>query len=227
MKEKSTNVRRRNRYPSFSLSPGNELSKVLQTVQLFSDDTNKCVILKQPTKNNILELPDILLKVLPPIDIRDIPIQVDKSSTNSQHQVTARLPTRYQCLPPYIRDQLRTMAITHALITRQSKLRGRIATVKGTPCPNWHVDKVNLRSLCALHGPGPVIRDQHILFDTGNMEIVSHDRENYADQGDMVFMRGIGQFANMPHLGTLHRSPFHTSAVPRLIVQVDCDDEGD
>lgn len=99
--------------------------------------------------------------------------------------------------------------MTHGLITGSELIKARVAVVYGTPCPKWHVDKVDLRGLCTLYGPGCCIMDE------GELNL---------NQGDVVYMKGIGEAEREKfHRGVIHRSPIveHDCRIPRLVVQTD------
>lgn len=144
-----------------------------------------------------------LLHLLPAIDMRGIEVSI------CQELGTVIIPWKYRALPGYMRQVLVDMAMAHARITQSAMVLGRVAVVYGTPCPRWHVDKVDMRGLCTLHGPGSV------LLEAGT--------ETHLDAGDVVFMRGAGEEGTQAHSAIVHRSPIIPEDVrePRIIVQTD------
>lgn len=151
--------------------------------------------------------PRAFLHRLPALNLRNIPLAVDHS-----HRIVS-LPTLYALLlPPCVRDPLLDLAAAHAAVTGGATVRGRIAVVYGTPCPRWHVDKVVLRCICTLYGPGSVVWQSE----------VEAERELHA--GDVVLMRGAGVDGAKASYATTHRSPEvpEDAPAPRIIVQTDC-----
>ena len=136
-------------------------------------------------------------KVLPPpnFDIRNI-----------------RLPsTRSLPLDPHVELVLKQLAAAYCEATGCETSRGRVARVHGTPCPKAHVDRLHLRALVTLQGPGVVI-----LSGKDPDAVVLR-----ANTGDAVFMTGFSD--DDPSLTPVwHRSPIRADWMPdRLVVQVD------
>lgn len=149
----------------------------------------------QPDCLPSIRLPGPLLALLPPLDVRSIPIR------NTRPAPT--LPRLYSVLGP-VSAALRTLAAHHFRAVDTSILHGRIAVVRGTPCPRWHVDKVRMRGLGTLYGPGSVVRKGEEVLELG--------------EGDVVLMEGVG--VGGEGTGVWHRSPEWHGV--RVIVQTDC-----
>lgn len=161
------------------------------------------------------------LRALPAMDVRDVCARVHittkkgkRKSGEDEEIIHVGLPstTGLQLLPAWIRDAVVGMAGTHALITSEPAVRVRVAIVRGTPCPRWHIDKVPLRGLCTLYGPATVIWDK--------IEGVP----KYLETGDALFLRGATCDISPEQRALTHRSPLveQTHSIPRLVVQTDC-----
>lgn len=158
-------------------------------------------------------LPTWLIENLPAVDWRNIRITVAADS-GREGMRRVSIPAPYaQLVPRDARDALAEMAATHARLTGASVVFGRIAVFCGTPCPRWHVDKVRLRGLCSLHGPGCVLQDDSV-----------REGEVCLRAGDAVFMYGAGVDGQSVDRAVVHRSPIVPSGsrAPRIIVQTDC-----
>jgi len=111
-----------------------------------------------------------------------------------------------------ISGALRDLGGAHRAVTGDNCARARVARVSGTPCPKAHVDKVRLRIIATLRGPGVVLLPE-------TME------EMETNEGDVVFMRGVGlddYEDGIKEGGILHRSPARAWWMrDRVIVQVD------
>lgn len=142
-------------------------------------------------------------------ELRDLPKEMDIRDICLKYPY----PHVHYKLPPYILNTLLQLGTYHAQCTSTQIVRARIALVYGTPCPKWHVDKVQLRSLLSLYGPGVVLaqhKEQHI----------SHVS---AQTGDVVFMAGAAVDGSSHQTAALHRSPHRWSILPpRLMLQIDC-----
>lgn len=172
------------------------------------------------------------------LDTRDIRVELDKDGR------TARLPSVIApLLPPRARDALCELAVVHAAASKKqgkpaSVVRGRVALVKGVQCPRLHVDRVNLRTLATLYGPGTVVappssvdlnkllspylrdptltneeRDKHVLVEGRSLEKLAC--------GDVAFLPGSGLDGASVETAAIHRSPWTDKSELRLVVQVD------
>lgn len=149
-----------------------------------------------------LLVPKPIKRCLPLWDTRNIPIEIDDD--------TATLDSRYWYIPRFLVDILCDMAVIHSSICGEHKVKGRIALIRGTPCPKWHVDKVKLRGICALIGPGCVARQEGRVLEL--------------QSGDVLFMKGGGVDEKWQE-AVWHRSPIVGGTDLRLVVQTDCWDE--
>lgn len=105
---------------------------------------------------------------------------------------------------------LKALGDAHRAITGDSRARGRVARVSGTPCPKMHVDYLRLRIIATLCGPGTVLHP--------NKDVIDDTWET--NEGDVLFMRGNGGVEGEG--GVLHRSPERAPWMSdRVIVQVD------
>lgn len=108
-------------------------------------------------------------------------------------------------------DILSQLAWAHCTVTGATFARARIARVQGTPCPRAHVDKLRLRAMVTLQGPGVVI-----LHDSQPDRVALR-----AAPGDAVFMKGVGELEEDDD-GVWHRSPRRALWMrDRIVVQVD------
>lgn len=155
-----------------------------------------------PLISSHLPLPPFLLSLFPSFDLRDIPL-------SSSPTPLASLPLPYSLLPPSLSHPLRTLAGAHMAATGDDLVLGRVALVRGTPCPRWHVDKVRLRGLSSLQGPG--------------CEMLVEERLVQVEAGEGVLMQGAGLHGEDVENAVLHRSPRNDDGV-RVIVQTDCKD---
>ncbi|KAI0566245.1 hypothetical protein FGB62_11g120 [Gracilaria domingensis] len=151
-----------------------------------------------------LPIPKPITRCLPPMDVRDIILNVrdNKASISS--------PCRY--LPDVLRDALCDMAVVHSSLCNVCKVKGRVSITRGTPCPKWHVDRVRMRGICSLIGPGTVVKE--------------HNETLHLCTGDAIFMRGAGMGEKWEQ-AVLHRSPHIGEHDVRLVVQTDCWEEKD
>lgn len=171
------------------------------------------------------------------LDIRDIRVELDAGGR------TARLPSDVVSqLPPRARDALCALAVAHAAACENEStkaVRGRVAHVKGVPCRRFHVDKVNLRTLATLAGPGCVIAPRSSV-DLNNLlsshakdpdlsneehdEYVLVDGSTAVEQlacGDVAFLPGSGFDDARVETAAVHRSPRTAKKEVRLVIQVD------
>lgn len=146
-----------------------------------------------------LLVPKRIQRCLPLRDIRNIPIQVNGN--------TATLDSTYWYIPRFLVDTLCDMAVMHSSICGEHTVKGRIALIRGTPCPKWHVDKVKLRGICTLIGPGCVARQDDQVLEL--------------ESGDALFMKGCGADEKWEE-AVWHRSPLVSKTDLRLVVQTDC-----
>lgn len=161
------------------------------------------------------------LRVFPAMEVRDVCARVHRTAPEDGRNkgtdneiVHVELPSTpsVTLLPAWIRDAVVGMAGAHALIANQAMVRVRVAVVRGTPCPRWHVDKVPLRGLCTLYGPATVIWDE------------IERAPKYLETGDALFLRGASSRISHDLSALTHRSPLveQTNPYPRLVVQTDC-----
>lgn len=145
-----------------------------------------------------------------------------------------KLPWKCRLLPDRVKDTLVDMAYSHASVTKADKIEGKVALVYGTPCPKWHVDRVDLRATCTLFGPGTVI--QPCPCENGEGEGEDGKKEKLGDfdhkevgTGDVVFMKGLSLGDSNRASAVVHRSPIvpPTELMPRLVVQTDSIKEDD
>lgn len=140
-------------------------------------------------------------------NIEGIPIHLTTTTTTEQDAVV-QLPWQCRLLPPDVRRVMVDMAATHARITDAALVSGRVAVVVGTPCPKWHVDRVDLRSICTMYGPGTVLRRDHRMRrDALPKDLVS------TRAGDVVFLRGAGADGSEFERSVVHRSPALTDGL--------------
>lgn len=157
-----------------------------------------------------------VLKRMPAMEMRQILITVDEAHENGNDARAVRFPTAAWLLPAGARAVLADMAYVHARATGARYVYGRIAIVYGTPCPRWHFDKLVLRGLCTLCGPGCVLRDTCAKAQMAEIAL---------GEGDVVFMRGAGVDGRDLHSAVRHRSPAVPPGQPaRIILQTDCID---
>lgn len=134
---------------------------------------------------------------------------------------------------PGVEEALCELAGAHADVTGR-RVRGRVAVVSGTPCPRFHVDKVQLRGFCALYGPGCVVAGDGMVDlgaggagDVGVREFeraVVKDKSGllFTETGDAMFL--VGDVDGDAERGMVHRSPWRNKwwEGVRVIVQTDC-----
>lgn len=166
-----------------------------------------------PSPNHAIGLPSIsyippltiIRKAFPSLPSLPLPSFSVSMAVTISSQNKAQYPWHYTLLPPAIRRPLLSMALAHSSLTNSNQILATIKLVRGTPCPRWHVDKVPLRGLCALHGPG--------------CEVMEHGTVRSLQTGDVVFMRGAG--VQNCDKGVLHRSPHVKQEQARLLLQTD------
>lgn len=155
-------------------------------------------------------------------DIRRIPIAI----RNDESSTTASTTGLYNLLPSRVLAPLLDLALLHGMEIGASRVHGRVALVYGTPCPKLHVDKVFLRGLCTLQGPGCVIAPDYPLDGSGDVRILDEDGIGlvHIKTGDAVLMFGADSDADLIDRAMLHRSPIRKMDFrePRLIIQTDC-----
>lgn len=167
-------------------------------------------------ENGLLRL---LLRWMPEMDMRDLEMEIISPSivagSDPGRRCRVKVPWQCRLFPKRIQDVLVDMSMTHARIVKSNAVRARVAVVYGTPCPRWHVDKVDMRGLCTLQGPGSVLRDES--------ERDEESSEIHLNAGDVVFMRGAGEHGDDVQHAVTHRSPFIQNRLgqPRIIVQTD------
>lgn len=173
------------------------------------------------------------------LDVRDIRVELDVDGCSAQ------LPSDVEpLLPPRARDALCALAVAHAAASENQAqparvVRGRVALVKGVPCRRLHVDKVNLRTLATLVGPGCVVAprsavDLNNLFSSHakNPELSNEAHDEYVlvegstsveklDCGDVAFLPGSGFDDARIENAAVHRSPRTDEKELRLVIQVD------
>lgn len=156
------------------------------------------------------------LSMRPPfsLNIEAIPIHLNTttttttSTTSAEQDAVVQLPWQCRLLPPDVRRVMVDMAATHARITDATLVSGRVAIVVGTPCPKWHVDRVDLRSICTMYGPGTVLRRDHRMrYEALPKDVIA------ARAGDVVFLRGAGSDGSELERSVVHRSPALTDGV--------------
>ena len=131
-----------------------------------------------------------LIALLPSFDLRGIALSPGASFP-------------YTLLPPFVGAPLRALAAAHLAATGAPRVAGRVALLRGTPCPQWHVDKVPLRGLLALHGPGVEIAAEGGAPRRAGELLAAETVET----GDGVLMRGAGVHAEDLQHAVWHRSP--------------------
>lgn len=195
----------------FTWTPSKNLLKACET--LVNSDAAHAVARLEYTQKPLIAG---ILWALPKLDIRDLRVNVrlNRNPLENRNLETAQIEfpnLTGMWLPTEIRKVIIGMAGAHAYISQESNVRVRIATVRGTPCPRWHVDKVPLRGLCTMVGPGTVIWDS---VEQSSMQLQS---------GDVLFLRGVYPENTYDQSALLHRSPHVESEVlkPRLVVQTD------
>jgi hypothetical protein len=176
---------------------------------------------------------------LPPedMDVTDIRITIDLGLAQVASDDAHRLP-------PVALRALRELALAHACATNVKHVVGRVACVRGTRCPRLHVDKVRLRTIATIFGPGTVIAPREAINfealsrqysvigietecatsqDHDAMLLRAPDRLVKLNAGDVAFLVGAGSDANNLDLGiaSVHRSPRRPANGRRLIVQID------
>lgn len=173
------------------------------------------------------------------LDTRDIRVELDVDGR------TAQLPSAVvPLLPPRARDALCELSVVHAAASeKQGKptrvVRGRVALVKGVQCPRLHVDRVNLRTLATLFGPGTVVAppssvDLNKLFSPHMRDptLTNEERDKYVlvqgstgleklSCGDVAFLPGSGLDGAGIETAAVHRSPWTRKSELRLMIQVD------
>lgn len=164
-----------------------------------------------------------------------LPRMVELLGTSSEYRMNIKvdaaerrvhLPAKCRLLPGSVRETLVDMAYSHATVTHSECVEGKVALVFGTQCPRWHVDRIDLRGVCTLFGPGTVIRpcgcdDDDVSIDTDAEDAEPEHKELGA--GDVVFMKGTRADNSREADALVHRSPLvpETEMMPRLIVQTD------
>lgn len=146
-----------------------------------------------------LAVPRKAVRWLPPFDGRDIMIKVVDNC--------ATMEDGLWYIPTAVRDALCDMAILHSSLSGHGRVRGRVAVLRGTPCPRWHVDKVQLRGICALLGPGCVVKHE--------------GKAMHLQTGDAAFIGGATSDADWDD-AVWHRSPLVSDNAVRMVVQTDC-----
>lgn len=173
------------------------------------------------------------------LDVRDIRLEIEANGR------AARLPSDIErLLPPCARDALCALAVFHAMASENPTeptvaVRGRVALVQGVPCRRFHVDKVNLRTLATLSGPGCVIAPRSSVdlekllspqAKDPSLSNEAHDAFVLAggdasveelDCGDVAFLPGSGLDDDCVETAAVHRSPRTEKSELRLVIQVD------
>lgn len=182
------------------------------------------------------------------LDIRNIELEFPHASDRircdeDENTLVRLLPQsiRKRTIPSRIPRALIALACAHAQATGASRVLARIAVVHGTPCTRLHVDKVQLRTICSLFGPGCVIAprdavDVHTLLNSRAVRNPQLRPEEHDDlvlrhpemlinvkPGEVSFLRGIGSEItdNLKMTACVHRSPRLNSIRRRLILQID------
>lgn len=196
------------------------LDKAYDTLTSYPVRSHAVVRNAYTIENDLLRF---LLRWMPAMDMRDLEMEVMSFGSPSSGVVSGlnsgqrrvKLPWKCRLFPKRVQDILVDMSITHARIVNSNTVRARVAVVYGTPCPRWHVDKVDMRGLCTLQGPGSVLQ--------GEGEGGEDHSEIHLNPGDVVFMRGAGENGADAHHAVTHRSPFIQNRLeqPRIIVQTD------
>lgn len=109
---------------------------------------------------------------------------------------------------------LNALGAIHRRATGSCKSLGRVTRAAGTPCPKAHVDRLTLRAIATLRGPGTVL-----LGSQNNDDVVMRLQE-----GDAVFMVGdpLDGAPTPPEDLVWHRSPKREEGMEdRVIVRVD------
>jgi hypothetical protein len=150
-------------------------------------------------------------------------------------------PEDMRRLPVVALRALSDLALAHAQATSARQVVGRVAILRGTRCPRLHVDKVNLRTVCTLFGPGTVVAPREAvdmnallrLYSTvdGTLTVEDHDSLLLKDTqnlveleaGDTAFLVGAGRELDELDFSVacIHRSPRLSAYRRRLIVQID------
>ena len=163
------------------------------------------------------------------MDLRDIPLRITAAGVPVPREV-----------PRFLHEPLRRLAEAHAAVVDANLVAGRVAFVSGTPCPRFHVDKLHMRTLCTLRGPGCVVAPDSALdleklfggdipFDAEPSEFESYVVKNpelleHSQERDVVFLVGAGEHGSKLAKAAVHRSPIRDAKrdAPRLLVQIDC-----
>jgi hypothetical protein len=186
------------------------------------------------------------------LDIRNIPISVSTNlatdadaqpsgaANDSIDTLCTHIPMNIAAsLPAYIVSALTALAYTHASATTATKVFGRVAIVAGTPCTRLHHDKVRLRTLCTLFGPGCVVAPRHAvdtatLFGSARVrdaQLTPEEHDSlvlkrpaelvHLEPGDVAFLAGARADMSRTTTASIHRSPRVPSSCRRLVIQID------
>lgn len=173
------------------------------------------------------------------LDVRDIRVELVANGNAAllPDDMTHQLPLR-------VRDALCALAVAHAAASQRAEpvpvVRGRVALVEGVPCRRLHVDKVNLRTLATLSGPGCVIaprssvdiktllsersRDPNLSNEEHDALVLLNETSSTVEElacGDVAFLPGSGLHNERVASAAVHRSPRTEKRELRLVVQVD------
>eukprot|EP00177_Eucheuma_denticulatum_P007456 GFKZ01013572.1.p1 GENE.GFKZ01013572.1~~GFKZ01013572.1.p1 ORF type:complete len:197 (-),score=20.95 GFKZ01013572.1:1042-1632(-) len=193
------------RFPAFVLSATLSKPPPPPTIPATSKRTASPIIFSNEVRP--LPVPAPVLQLLPPFELRDIAIEKPKPS-----QRLPSLPSPFNLLGP-LSTALQTLAHYHfALNPETEELKGRVALFRGTPCPKWHMDRVRMRGMVTLAGPGSLVFEQDDDTD---------GRVRECKTGDVLLMSGAGRKGDRD--GLWHRSPDWDGV--RVVVQTDDVDE--
>lgn len=156
------------------------------------------------------------------LDVRDVPIRLlatGGASIDAGHR---------RRLPPLAAGALERLAAAHGALGGAGALRGRVAVVEDTPCPRMHVDKVRLRTVATIVGPGVVVARGREgaggRVESGEWESDGEGGDVVeARRGDVVFLYGSGKDDGERETAAVHRSPRVVGRARRLVLQIDED----
>jgi hypothetical protein len=129
---------------------------------------------------------------------------------------------------PFVTARLVDMVEVFHLLTDAQRIGVRIASLRAPMCPALHVDRVELRLVCALHGPGTEYIgardvDRSALRQRGGPQreaLERHPSLLRASAGDWVLLKGEAWPGNAGR-GAIHRSPASGGGELRVVVTLD------
>lgn len=137
----------------------------------------RCVVVPSAFRRQAAKMADDYHGLPPGYDTRDILLSDD-----------APAPEAVLGVDDHLTAALNALGAIHRRATGSCKALGRITRAAGTPCPKAHADRLTLRAIATLRGPGTVL-----LGSQNNEDIVMR-----LQAGDAVFMLATPSMV-LPH----------------------------